>query len=427
MTATVPLGTLRPVVELRGDEMARVMWDLVRDRIVLPFLDVDLVTFDLSLPERDRTADRITVEAAEAVRDARVGTKCATITPTAERLGTGEVRRLWPSPNGTIRRTLRGVIFREPVVLGAVPRVVPGWTQPIVMARHPYGDQYQAVDFAVPGAGRLTMTYVPDDGGVAVEHEITRFGADGGVALGMHNVTDSIREFARACFAHGLTRGLPVYLSTKDTVLRSYDGAFRDTFRTVFEDEFADRFAAAGLAYEHRLIDDMAASALKSGGGFLWACKNYDGDVQSDVVAQGFGSPGLMTSALLGEGGRVLLTEAAHGTIARHHRRWVAGEDPSTNPTATILAWSRALAQRALLDDAPQVGDFAELVERVTAGAIESGCMTRDLASLVGPHQAHVGTREFVDEVARHVRDELHRTRTRAHADGPAGRAGMVS
>ncbi|WP_213454354.1 NADP-dependent isocitrate dehydrogenase [Rhizomonospora bruguierae] len=397
----------RPLVEIRGDEMARVMWDLVRERIIAPHVRLRLETFDLALGERDRTRDRVTRDAAEALAEFGAGTKCATITPDAARVASAGLRQAWPSPNGTIRRRLRGVIFREPIVIPTVPRLVPGWVRPIVVARHAHGDQYQASDFVVPGPGRLTITYRPTDDGDPIEREVTTFGPDGGVALAMFNFAASIAEFARACFSYGLDRGFPVYLTTKDTVLRAYDGMFRDTFQRVYEEEFADRFAAASLHYEHRLIDDMVAAALKMPGGYVWACKNYDGDVHSDVVAQGFGSPGLMTSMLTSPDGGVLLTEAAHGTVARHYRRREAGEEPSTNPVATVFAWTRALAHRGRLDATPGVVAFAELVERAVLRTVESGRMTRDLAMLMDGGQEHLGTEDFVDAVAAEVAADL--------------------
>jgi isocitrate dehydrogenase len=401
------IAVRRPLVEILGDEMARIMWDLVRERVILPHLDLELASFDLALGERERTGDEVTHAAADALAELGAGAKCATITPDAARVRDWPLRQPWPSPNGTIRKRLRGVVLREPFVLETIPRLVPGWTRPIVVARHAHGDQYQATDFVVPGAGRLTMSFVPDDGGEPLQREVVRFGPDGGVALGMYNFTASIQDFARACFAYGLGRGFPVYLTTKDTVLRHYDGLFRDTFQSLFEAEFADAYAAAGLSYEHRLIDDMVAAALKMSGGYVWACKNYDGDVQSDVVAQGFGSPGLMTSVLMTPDGKGMLTEAAHGTVARHYRRHLAGEETSTNPIATVLAWTRALAHRGRLDSTPEVVGFAERVERVVVRTVESGTMTQDLASLVGPDQPALGTEAFVDEVARGVREEL--------------------
>jgi isocitrate dehydrogenase len=406
-TRSPAVSLATPLVEIRGDEMARVMWDLVRERIIAPHVRLRLETFDLTLTERDRTSDQATRDAAEALCELGAGAKCATITPDAARVAAGGLQQAWPSPNGTIRRRLRGVIFREPIVVPSVPRLVPGWTQPIVVARHAHGDQYQASEFVVPGPGELTLSFRPENGGKAIEREVTTFGPDGGVAMAMFNFAASIEEFARACFSYGLDRGFPVYLTTKDTVLKAYDGMFRDTFQRVYEEEFAERFGAAALHYEHRLIDTMVAAALKMPGGYIWACKNYDGDVQSDVVAQGFGSPGLMSSVLTSPDGKVLLTEAAHGTVARHYRRHRDGEEAITNPIATVFAWTRALAHRGRLDSTPNVVGFADLVERAVQSTVESGLMTRDLAGLVGDDQEHLGTEAFVDAVASRVAAEL--------------------
>jgi len=390
----------RPVVELDGDEMAHTLWTLVRDRLILPHVDAPILRFDLSLPNRERTGDRVTFEAAEAVAEHRVGVKCSTITPDAARAAEYGLSRLWPSPNGTVRGVLNGVIFREPIIIDSVPRLVPGWTRPIVIGRHAHADQYKSVNFAVPGAGRLTLTYTPDDGSPATTHEVTSFPSGGGVAMGMYNYTDSIRDFARACFAYGLKRRFPVYLSTKNTVLKAYDGQFKDVFDATYAEEFRDGFEAAGIGYEHRLIDDMVASALKWEGGYVWACKNYDGDVQSDIVAQGFGSPGLMTSVLTTPDGGTQLTEAAHGTIARHHRRRQAGEVTSTNPIATIYAWTRALAHRAGLDGNAALAGFAADLERAATETVERGTMTDDLAGLSTPGSRGVSTEDFIDTVA---------------------------
>ncbi|PNI08686.1 isocitrate dehydrogenase (NADP(+)) [Arthrobacter sp. AFG7.2] len=390
----------QPIVELDGDEMAHTMWTLVRDRLITPHVDVPILRFDLSLPNRERTGDKVTLQAAEAVAEHRVGVKCSTITPDAARAAEYGLSRLWPSPNGTLRNVLNGVIFREPVIIDSVPRLVPGWTKPIVIARHAHADQYKAVNFAVPGAGRLTLTYTPDDGSPATSHDVTTFPECGGVALGMYNYTDSIRDFARACFARGLKLGYPVYFSSKNTVLKAYDGHFKDVFDSVYAEEFRSRYQAAGLFYEHRLIDDMVASALKWEGGYVWACKNYDGDVQSDIVAQGFGSPGLMTSVLTTPDGSIQLTEAAHGTIARHHRRREAGEMTSTNPIATIFAWTRGLAHRAALDRNAALADFTVELERATVGTVEQGTMTADLARLVPTGASTVTTEGFIQAVA---------------------------
>lgn len=388
------------LVELDGDEMAHTMWTMVKEKLILPHVDAPILRFDLSLPNRERTGDAVTREAAAAVAEHRVGAKCSTITPDAARVAEYGLSRRWPSPNGTVRSVLNGVIFREPVIIDSVPRLVPGWRKPIVVARHAHADQYSAVNFAVSGPGRLTLTYTPDDGSPAVSRDVTSFPAGGGVAMGMYNYTDSIRDFARACFSYGLKRGYPVYLSTKNTVLKAYDGQFKDIFDEVYAAEFRPRFEAAGLGYEHRLIDDMVASALKWEGGYVWACKNYDGDVQSDIVAQGFGSPGLMTSVLATPDGRIQLTEAAHGTVRRHHERRLAGETTSTNPIATVFAWTRALAFRAGIDGNQALAQFAASVEDAVAGTVRRGIMTDDLAALSGPGVRGVSTEAFLDSVA---------------------------
>jgi len=388
------------VVELDGDEMAHTMWTLVKERLILPRVEAPILRFDLSLANRDRTGDRITHEAGDAVAEHRVAAKCSTITPDAARAAEYGLAQLWPSPNGTLRNALKGVIFREPIIIESVPRLVPGWRQPIVVARHAHADQYKSVNFAVPGAGRLTLTFTPEDGSPATTHLVTSFPDGGGVALGMYNYTDSIRDFARACFSYGLKRGYPVYLSTKNTVLKAYDGQFKDVFDQLYDEEFRVQFEAAGIKYEHRLIDDMVASALKWEGGYVWACKNYDGDVQSDIVAQGFGSPGLMTSILTTPDGRIQLTEAAHGTVARHHRRRQAGETTSTNPIATIHAWTAALAQRAVLDGNDALAGFAVDLEGAVARTVEEGHMTADLAALSGSGMAGLSTEDFLAAVA---------------------------
>jgi isocitrate dehydrogenase len=388
------------IVELDGDEMAHTMWTLVKERLILPHVDAPILRFDLSLANRERTGDAVTHEAAAAVAEHLVGVKCATITPDAGRAAEYGLTRLWPSPNGTVRNALNGVIFREPIMIDSVPRLVPGWRKPIVIGRHAHADQYKAVNFAVPGAGRLTLTYTPDDGSPALSHEVTSFPSGGGVAMGMYNYTDSIRDFARACFSYGLNRGYPVYLSTKNTVLKAYDGQFKDVFDQVYEGQFRTAFEAAGIGYEHRLIDDMVASALKWEGGYLWACKNYDGDVQSDIVAQGFGSPGLMTSVLTTPDGLTQLTEAAHGTIARHHRRRQAGETTSTNPIATIYAWTRALRHRAMLDHNAALAGFASELEEAVVKTVDHGILTADLASLSESGASGVTIEAFLDAVA---------------------------
>jgi isocitrate dehydrogenase len=393
------IKAVNPVVELDGDEMTRVLWRFIKDRLVLPHVDVELKYFDLGIANRDATDDRVTVEAAHAVKEFGVGVKCATITPDAARVEEFGLRRMYRSPNGTIRNVLGGVIFREPVILRNVPRLVPGWTRPIVIGRHAFGDQYRAAELSVPGPGALKMTFVPEDGSPAVELDVHDF-PSAGVAMGMYNHDDSIRDFARASFRYGLDRGYPVYLSTKNTVLKTYDGRFKDIFQDVFDTEFKGGFAAAGLTYEHRLIDDMVASSLKWPGGYVWACKNYDGDVQSDIVAQGFGSPGLMTSVLMSPDGRTVESEAAHGTITRHYRRHQRGEATSTNPIALVFAWTRALAHRGRLDGTPELTAFATTLEQVCVRTVESGLMTKDLALLIGPEQPWLTTEQFLDAVA---------------------------
>jgi isocitrate dehydrogenase len=374
--------------------MTRIIWAFIKERLIHPYLDVDLRYFDLSIQQRDATDDQVTVDAANAIKEHGVGVKCATITPDEARVEEFGLKRMWRSPNGTIRNILGGVIFREPIVISNIPRLVPGWTKPIVIGRHAHGDQYKASDFVVPGPGRVTITYTPADGGEPLEFEVADFPA-GGVALGMYNYDDSIRGFARASFRYGLERGLPVYLSTKNTILKAYDGRFKDLFAEVFEAEYKSDFEAAGIAYEHRLIDDMVAAALKWEGGYVWACKNYDGDVQSDTVAQGFGSLGLMTSVLMTPDGKVE-AEAAHGTVTRHYRQHQHGKPTSTNPIASIFAWTRGLEHRGKLDGTPEVVGFAETLERVCVETVESGNMTKDLALLVGPDQAWLTTEEFL-------------------------------
>jgi isocitrate dehydrogenase len=395
-----------PVVELDGDEMTRIIWAFIKHQLILPYLDVDLQYFDLGIESRDATDDRITVDAAEAIKRYGVGVKCATITPDEARVEEFGLRRMYPSPNGTIRNILGGVIFREPIVVSNVPRLVPNWTKPIVIGRHAFGDQYRATDLKVPGAGTLTLSFTPKDGGESIELEVYEFPGSG-VALAMYNLDDSIRDFARASFRYGLTRGYPVYLSTKNTILKAYDGRFKDLFQEVYEQEFKADFEAAGLSYEHRLIDDMVATALKWEGGYVWACKNYDGDVQSDTVAQGFGSLGLMTSVLMTPDGRTVEAEAAHGTVTRHFRQHQQGKPTSTNPIASIFAWTRGLAHRGRLDETPEVTQFAETLERVCVETVESGRMTKDLALLVGPDQPWLATQEFLDAIDANLRSAL--------------------
>ncbi|MBC7768531.1 MAG: NADP-dependent isocitrate dehydrogenase [Phycisphaerales bacterium] len=397
-----------PVVELDGDEMTRIIWALIKERLIHPYLDIDLKYYDLGVEHRDATDDKITVDAANAIKQYGVGVKCATITPDEARVEEFGLKKMWKSPNGTIRNILGGVIFREPILCKNVPRLVPGWTQPIVVGRHAFGDQYKATDFLFPGKGKLSIKFVGEDGKV-IEHEV--FDAPGaGVAMAMYNLDESIKEFARSSFMYGLMKGWPVYLSTKNTILKAYDGRFKDIFQAVFDAEFADQFKAKELTYEHRLIDDMVASALKWSGGFVWACKNYDGDVQSDTVAQGFGSLGLMTSVLLTPDGKTLESEAAHGTVTRHYRQHQKGEPTSTNSVASIFAWTRGLAHRGKLDGNQQLIDYALLMEKVVVDTVEAGQMTKDLALLVGDQQAWLTTEGFLDAVA----DNLDRAMAKA-------------
>ena len=394
------------VVELDGDEMTRVIWKQIKDRLILPYLDINLDYYDLGILNRDATDDQVTVDAAKAIQREHVGVKCATITPDEARVKEFGLKRMYRSPNGTIRNILGGTIFREPIVISNIPRLVPGWTKPIVVARHEFGDQYKATDFRVPGAGRLTVTFTPEDGSEPIEHVVYDYPGSG-VAQVQYNLDDSITGFARACFNYGLMRHYPVYLSTKNTILKAYDGRFKDIFAKVFEEEYKDKYEAEGLTYEHRLIDDMVASSLKWHGGYIWACKNYDGDVQSDSVAQGFGSLGLMTSVLMTPDGKTVEAEAAHGTVTRHYRRWQKGEKTSTNPIASIYAWTGGLKQRAKLDETPEVANFAKTLENVIIKTVESGQMTKDLAMLVGPQQAWLDTDGFMDALAENLDKEL--------------------
>ena len=400
------IAAKNPVVELEGDEMTRIVWGVVKDRLILPWVDVELETYDLGIESRDATDDAVTVEAAHAIRRVGVGVKCATITPDEARVEEFGLKRMYRSPNGTIRNILGGTVFRQPILCRNVPRLVPGWRKPIAIGRHAFGDQYRATDFTVPGPGKLTMRFEPADGGPARDFEIFDF-PGGGVALGMYNLDESIRGFARACMNYALDLGWPLYMSTKNTILKAYDGRFKDLFQEVFDSEFAERFAAAGLAYEHRLIDDMVAAALKWDGGFVWACKNYDGDVQSDTVAQGFGSLGLMTSVLLTPDGGAVEAEAAHGTVTRHYRRHVAGEETSTNPIASIYAWTRGLWHRGKFDGTPELQAFAETLERVCVEAVEAGRMTKDLAVLIGPEQEWETTTGFLDTLEERLREAM--------------------
>ena len=385
-----------PVVEMDGDEMTRIIWAKIKEKLVLPYLDVKLEYFDLGIEHRDATNDKVTVDAANATKEHRVAVKCATITPDEARVKEFGLKEMWRSPNGTIRNIVGGTIFREPIICKNVPRLVPGWTKPIVIGRHAHGDQYKATDFLIPGAGTLTMTFTPKDGGKPIEHKVFDF-QDAGIAMGMYNLDESILGFARSCMNYGLSRGWPVYLSTKNTILKKYDGRFKDLFQKVFDEEFADQFKAKGISYEHRLIDDMVAAALKWDGGFVWACKNYDGDVQSDTVAQGFGSLGLMTSVLLTPDGKTVEAEAAHGTVTRHYREHQKGKPTSTNPIASIFAWTQGLKYRGRFDDTPDVVTFADTLEKVCVDTVESGKMTKDLAILIGPDQPWLTTDAFLD------------------------------
>ncbi len=384
-----------PVVELDGDEMTRIIWQFIKDRLIRPYLEVDLRYYDLSIQNRDATGDQVTVDAAEAIKACGVGVKCATITPDEARMQEFGLKSMWKSPNGTIRNILGGVIFREPIIISNIPRLVPGWTKPIVVGRHAFGDQYRATDTRIPGKGTLTLSFTPADGSKPMEFKVYDFPGPG-VALAMYNLDDSIRDFARASFRYGLARNYPVYLSTKNTILKAYDGRFKDLFQEVFDAEFKAEFAARGITYEHRLIDDMVASALKWDGGYVWACKNYDGDVQSDIVAQGFGSLGLMTSVLMTPDGQTVEAEAAHGTVTRHYRQHQQGKATSTNPIASIFAWTRGLAHRGKLDGTPDVTRFAETLERVCIETVEAGKMTKDLAILIGPEQGWLTTEDFL-------------------------------
>jgi len=394
-----------PVADLQGDEMTRVIWDMIKRKLIEPYLDLPLLEFDLSIEHRDATDDRVTMEAAHAIQKCGVGVKCATITPDEARVEEFGLKKMWKSPNGTIRNVLGGVIFREPIICKNIPRLVPGWTKPIIIGRHAYGDVYRAVDFRVPGKGKLTIRFEGEDG-TEIHHEVHDFQGSG-VALGMFNLDNSIRDFARASLNYGLARNMPVYLSTKNTILKAYDGRFKDLFAEVYETEFKDAFKARGLTYEHRLIDDMVAACLKWSGGYVWACKNYDGDVQSDTVAQGFGSLGLMTSVLMTPDGKTVLAEAAHGTVTRHFRQHQQGRATSTNSTASIFAWSGALKHRAKLDGNDELARFAETLEKVVVATIETGFMTKDLALLVGAEQAWLSTEGFIDKVDENLKTAM--------------------
>ncbi|MBU7590451.1 MAG: NADP-dependent isocitrate dehydrogenase [Sphingopyxis terrae] len=399
------IKVVNPVVELDGDEMTRIIWQWIRERLILPYLDVDLHYYDLGIEERDRTDDKITVEAANAIKKYGVGVKCATITPDEARVEEFGLKKMWKSPNGTIRNILGGVVFREPIVIKNVPRLVPGWTDPIVVGRHAFGDQYRATDYRVPGPGKLRLVFEGEDGTI-IDEEVFQFPSSG-VAMAMYNLDDSIRDFARASMNYGLARGWPVYLSTKNTILKAYDGRFKDLFEEVYQNEFKAKFEAAGIIYEHRLIDDMVASALKWSGKFVWACKNYDGDVQSDTVAQGFGSLGLMTRVLMTPDGKTVESEAAHGTVTRHYRQHQKGEATSTNPIASIFAWTRGLMYRGKFDGTPDVVRFAETLERVFVETVERGHMTKDLALLIGPGQAWQTTEQFFETIVQNLEKEM--------------------
>jgi isocitrate dehydrogenase len=397
-----------PVVELDGDEMTRIIWSFIKEQLILPYLDIDLKRYDLSIVSRDATEDAITVQAAEAIKRYGVGVKCATITPDEARVREFGLKEMYRSPNGTIRNILGGVIFREPIVISTSPRLVPGWTKPIVIGRHAFGDQYRATDLVVPGEGKLMLTFTPSDGTEPIELDVYDF-PGGGIAMAMYNLDASIRDFARASLRYGLDRGYPVYLSTKNTILKRYDGRFKDLFQEVYETEFKADFEAAGISYEHRLIDDMVAASLKWEGGYVWACKNYDGDVQSDTVAQGFGSLGLMTSVLMSADGKTVEAEAAHGTVTRHYRMHQEGKPTSTNPIASIFAWTRGLQARGRMDSTPEVSEFAETLERVCVETVESGKMTKDLALLVGPDQEWQSTQEFLASIDDNLKQEMNK------------------
>ena len=401
------IKVVNPVVEMDGDEMTRIIWQFIKDKLILPYLDIQLDYYDLGIEHRDATSDQVTIDSAEATKKHGVAVKCATITPDEARVKEFGLKKMWKSPNGTIRNILGGVIFREPIIMSNIPRLVPGWTKPIVVGRHAHGDQYKATDFKVTGAGTVTMTWTPADGSEPTQFEVAKYGADGGVAMGMYNYNDSIRDFARASLTYGLQRNYPVYLSTKNTILKAYDGAFKDIFEQVFEAEFRKDFDAAGITYEHRLIDDMVAAALKWEGGYVWACKNYDGDVQSDIVAQGFGSLGLMTSVLMTPDGRTMEAEAAHGTVTRHFREHQKGNKTSTNPIASIFAWTRGLAYRGKFDGTPDVVDFANALEAVCIETVESGDMTKDLAILISRNSPFLSTEDFLDAIDRRLQAKM--------------------
>ncbi|WP_448190698.1 NADP-dependent isocitrate dehydrogenase [Azospirillum sp. sgz301742] len=395
-----------PVVELDGDEMTRIIWQFIKDKLILPYLDIDLKYYDLGIENRDKTDDKVTVESAEAIQQYGVGVKCATITPDEARVKEFNLKKMWKSPNGTIRNILGGTVFREPIVCNNVPRYVPGWTKPIIIGRHAFGDQYKATDFTVPGPGKLTIKWTPAGGGEPIEHEVFDYPSSG-VAMGMYNLDESIEGFAHSSLMYGLDRNYSVYLSTKNTILKAYDGRFKDIFQAIFDRDYAEKFKAKGLVYEHRLIDDMVASALKWEGGFVWACKNYDGDVESDVVAQGFGSLGLMTSVLVTPDGKTVEAEAAHGTVTRHYREHQKGKETSTNPIASIYAWTQGLAYRGKFDNTPEVVAFAQTLERVCVETVEAGYMTKDLAILIGPEQPWLTTKQFLAKLDDNLQKKM--------------------
>ena len=395
-----------PVVELDGDEMTRIIWDLIKKKLILPYLDIDLHYYDLGVEYRDQTNDQVTIDAAEAIQKYGVGVKCATITPDEDRVEEFNLKEMWKSPNGTIRNILGGTVFREPIICSNIPRLVPGWTQPIVIGRHAFGDQYRATDFVVPGKGKLSMKWISEDGTQKIEEDIYDF-EESGIAMGMYNHDKSIKDFARACFNYGINRKWPVYLSTKNTILKKYDGRFKDLFQEVYEKEYKEKMDALNIEYEHRLIDDMVACALKWSGAFIWACKNYDGDVQSDTVAQGFGSLGLMSSALMTPDGKTVEAEAAHGTVTRHYRLHQKGEETSTNSIASIFAWTRGLAHRAKLDNNEELQSFSNLLERVCIKTVEKGFMTKDLALLVGSNQSWLNTHDFIDKIDSNLQSSM--------------------
>jgi isocitrate dehydrogenase len=395
-----------PIVELDGDEMTRIIWKLIKEKLILPYLDIDLKYYDLSIQSRDASDDQITIDAANAIKEYGVGVKCATITPDEARVKEFDLKEMWKSPNGTIRNILGGTVFRQPIICNNVPRLVTTWTKPIVIGRHAYGDQYRATDMIVPGPGKLVLQFVPADGGAVIEHEVFDFPSRG-VSLAMYNMDNSIRDFAKACFNYGLDLGWPVYLSTKNTILKVYDGRFKDLFQEIFDTEFKDRFRDKNITYEHRLIDDMVAAALKWEGGFVWACKNYDGDVQSDTVAQGFGSLGLMTSVLLAPDGKTVEAEAAHGTVTRHYRLHQQGKETSTNPIASIFAWTRGLSYRGRFDNTPELAEFADALEATCVETVENGSMTKDLAILIGPEQPWLTTQQFFDKLDENLQQRI--------------------